>query len=366
MLSNKHTQRIRKIFQFGTIWIVFGLIYTIIEKGFLGDSDHFRSTNNPYNFEKSLMINSTATFFMGVMQGLIEFYFLRKYFIKMSFRKKVVSKAIIYILIIILFVLCLNSVYNSNLLRVSLFSNEILSANLLFIHSFSFLSIVVFVASIIVVCLLFSEVSDYIGHNVLTNFFNGKYHRSQTEERVFMFLDMKSSTSIAEKLGHVKYYQLLNQYYADMTNPILESSGEIYQYAGDNIIISWTVNNGLNKNNCINCFFNIKKTITQQSAKYKESFGLMPEFKAAIHCGKVTTGEIGVVKKEIVFTGDVLNTTDRIQGLCNVYNVDLLISDLILAGIKINGLYQQKEIGLCQLKGKNERVKLFTLIENDN
>ena len=361
MFSKKHTQRIRTILQFGIIWLVFGIVYSLLEKGLLGNSDHYPSTGNPYHFKESIIINGIATFIMGIMQGIIEFYFLRRLFINRSFRKKIVWKTWIYIFIIIVFILCLNSVYNSNALHVSLFSNEVMRTNLLFIKSFTFWSIIIFVGCIVMLCLLFSEISDYIGHNVLTNFFNGKYHRSKTEERIFMFLDMKSSTTIAEKLGHVRYYKLLNVYYADMTNAILETSGEIYQYAGDNIIISWTLKNGLYNSNCINCFFNIKKSLANRSEKYKEDFGLMPGFKAAIHCGKVTTGEIGVIKKEIIFTGDVLNTTDRIQNLCNQYNVDLLISDSLLPGIKINGSYQAKEIGLCELKGKDEKVKLFTL-----
>lgn len=361
MFSKKHTQRIRTIFQFGTIWLVCGIVYSLLEKGLLGTSDHYPATGNPYHFKESMIINSIATFVMGMIQGLIEFYFLRKLFITMSFRKKIISKTFIYVLLIILFILCLNTVYNSNALHVSIFSSEVLRMNLLFIKTFSFWSIIIFVGFIVLLCLLFSEISDYIGHNVLTNFFNGKYHRSKTEERIFMFLDMRSSTTIAEKLGHVQYYKLLNYYYADMTNAILETSGEIYQYAGDNIIISWTLKSGRANTNCINCFFNIKKSLANQSEKYKEDFGLIPGFKAAIHCGKVTTGEIGVIKKEIIFTGDVLNTTDRIQNLCNQYNVDLLVSDSLLPNIKINGSYKTKEIGLCELKGKDEKVKLFTL-----
>jgi len=361
MFTKKHIQRIRTIFQFGTIWLVCGFVYSLLEKGLLGNSDHYPATGNPYHFKESIIINSIATLVMGIAQGVIEFYFLRKLFIKVSFRKKIIWKTFIYVFLIILFILCLNTVYNSNALGLSLFSYEVMRMNLLFIKTFSFWSIIIFVGFIVMLCLLFSEISDYIGHNVLTNFFNGRYHRSKTEERIFMFLDMRSSTTIAERLGHVQYYKLLNNYYADMTNAILETNGEIYQYAGDNIIVSWTLKNGLTNDNCINCFFKIKRSLSNQSDKYKEDFGLMPGFKAAIHCGTVTTGEIGVIKKEIIFTGDVLNTTDRIQNLCNQYNVDLLISDSLLPNIQTKGMFETKEIGLCELKGKDEKVKLFTI-----
>ena len=361
MLSKKHSQRLRKILQFGFIWLVFGIVYSLLEKGLLGNSDHYPSTGNPYNFERSIIINSIATFIMGLAQGFTEFYFIQKFFIKKSFLQKIIWKSLIYITLIVIFILCLNTVYNSNALHQSIFSNEVMRVNLLFIKNFSFWSIIIFVGCLVILCLLFSEISDYIGQNVLTNFFNGKYHRSKTEERIFMFLDMKSSTTIAEKLGHVQYYKLLNHYYADMTESILASSGEIYQYAGDNIIISWTMQTGLVNNNCINCFFNIKDSINNRSEKYTEDFGLVPGFKAGLHYGKVTTGEIGVIKKEIIFTGDVLNTTDRIQNLCNQYNTDLLISDILLSNLSPSESYKTKEIGICQLKGKDEKVRIFTL-----
>ncbi len=61
-------------------------------------------------------------------------------------------------------------------------------------------------------------------------------------------------------------------------------------------------------------FFSMKAAITKQTRKYNEKFGLLPEFKAGFHIGKVITGEIGVIKKDIIFTDDVLNTSARYKG----------------------------------------------------
>jgi adenylate cyclase len=48
----------------------------------------------------------------------------------------------------------------------------------------------------------------------------------------------------------------------------------------------------------------------------------------------VTTGEIGTIKKDIVYSGDVLNTTARIVALCNFYKEELLISGLLYQELK--------------------------------
>ena len=105
----------------------------------------------------------------------------------------------------------------------------------------------------------------------------------------------------------------------------------------------------------------MKAAITKQASKYNVKFGLFPEFKAGFHFGKVTTGEIGVIKKEIIFTGDVLNTTARIQGLCNTYNVDMLISGDLMKKLGLDSQFQITTLGGSELRGKDEKVELFTI-----
>jgi adenylate cyclase len=80
--------------------------------------------------------------------------------------------------------------------------------------------------------------------------------------------------------------------------------------------------------------------------------------------GKVTTGEIGVIKKEITFSGDVLNTTARIQGLCNTYKVDLLTSEKLINALESNEAFKLKALGEAELRGRNEKINLFTIEKN--
>jgi adenylate cyclase len=205
------------------------------------------------------------------------------------------------------------------------------------------------------------EVSQNVSLSVLQNFFTGKYNKPIQEERIFMFLDMKSSTSIAESMGHIRYFEMLKEYYADLSEPVMKYYGEVYQYAGDEMIVSWTLKNGLQNNHCVQCFFAMKAVLHRQSNKYQAKFGLLPAFKAGFHLGMVTTGEIGVLRKEIVFTGDVLNTTARIQGLCNTYNVDNLLSGDLLNKLHLPGQFQIQALGENTLRGRDEKIALFTM-----
>ena len=123
----------------------------------------------------------------------------------------------------------------------------------------------------------------------------------------------------------------------------------------------YNIKNGLKNNNCLNCFFAMKESLSKQSEKYQSQFGILPTFKAGFHFGRVTTGEIGVIKKDIIFTGDVLNTTARIQGLCNDYNVDILISDQLRNKMDIESEFNIQSQGIHELRGRKETIKLFTV-----
>ena len=176
-----------------------------------------------------------------------------------------------------------------------------------------------------------------------------------------MFLDMKSSTTIAEKLGHVAYFDLLQRYFAAMSDPIINHHGEVYQYIGDEVVVSWKLEAGLRNNHCIRCFFAIKEKMHQQKEEFRKKFGAFPDFRAGIHCGEVTTGEIGALKKEIVFSGDILNATARIQGLCKVYEQDLLISEDLYRELPDKTSFHFIELGAADLRGKTQSLRLYAV-----
>ncbi len=179
-------------------------------------------------------------------------------------------------------------------------------------------------------------------------------------ERIFMFLDIISSTSIAEKLGHVKFFELINDFFNDIAESIYARKGEIYQYVGDEVVVSWPFKEGIKDNNVLHCFFDIVDTIESLSAKYIERYDLVPGFKAGMHYGKVSTGTIGTLKKEIIYTGDVLNTTSRIEGQCNLYKVNNLLSKDLIDVLPDGDLFEFDRIGEINLRGKASIVTLYT------
>jgi adenylate cyclase len=194
----------------------------------------------------------------------------------------------------------------------------------------------------------------------------GRYRRPMSEKKIFMFLDLKSSTTLAEKLDRYSYSKLLQEFFNDITDPVINCSGEIYQYVGDEVVLMWDINKGLDNNNCLNCFYMIREKVNERKDSYVNEFGFVPEFKAGVHIGEAIVTEVGELKKEIVYHGDVLNTASRIQSECNRFNASLLISGELAAVLnKSNNIVIRSE-GQILLKGKENEVELFSVIFSGN
>ncbi|MBC6994098.1 adenylate/guanylate cyclase domain-containing protein [Neolewinella lacunae] len=215
---------------------------------------------------------------------------------------------------------------------------------------------------IVILAYFFLEMNNKFGPGKLQKIFLGKFNTPVEEERIFMFLDLKSSTTIAEKLGGIQYHLFLKEVFSDVTIPILATQGDIYQYIGDEIVLTWEITHPENAVNCIQCFFEIQQLLEKKESRYLRKFGLTPQFKAGAHFGYVIAGEIGVIKRDITYSGDVLNTTARIQGMCNELKSNFLISRPLFEMGGLNAQdYKFEQKGDILLKGKAESMELIAV-----
>ncbi|MEJ2005405.1 MAG: adenylate/guanylate cyclase domain-containing protein, partial [Cyclobacteriaceae bacterium] len=178
--------------------------------------------------------------------------------------------------------------------------------------SYEFIRLFPFWLLILTGTLITLFINDKYGPGELKKFLLGKYFHPKDERRFFMFLDLKGSTGIAEKLGEHQYFSFIQKVFKDVTPVLLDTEGEVYQYVGDEMVLTWKVKKGIRDLNCIRCFQGIRHLLDELAPVYMEQFGVIPEFKAGLHVGAAVVGEIGVIKRDIAYSGDVLNTTARI------------------------------------------------------
>ena len=326
--------------------------------------------NSPYSLGPSLRFNVKNYFLtnllIGVISGVLGGVLLvavnSQLFRKRSFKFSVLTTIFAYVFIFILITIVATYVNLLNENGRHGISHDIIKTSLDYILDPTLITYFILWGVIILFTLFLLQVNDKFGPGVLLKFITGNYHQPKKEERIFMFMDMRSSTSIAEKIGNEKYFNLLRDLFSDITNTILNNEGEIYQYVGDEIVISWSIKKGIRNANCLRCFTQIQEKLIELGPIYKKKYQLIPEFKAGIHYGLVMAGEIGVIKKDIIYSGDVLNTTARIQEQCNKYNVDILISKETLELLSTNNKhYEQIPLGSIELRGKERKIDLNTI-----
>jgi adenylate cyclase len=201
-----------------------------------------------------------------------------------------------------------------------------------------------------------------VGGRVLANFLSGRYRRPFEQERIFLFLDLAGSTTIAERIGHVRYHSFLRAFLEDLEEPVLEHGGEVYQYVGDEVVITWPVADRRANGRCVTCHFAIVDAIARSRRRYEARFGVVPAFRSGIHCGSVVAGEIGEHRKQIVFVGDVVNTASRVEAEARARGCDLVVSGALLAQVELPAGVETRPLGVVRLKGKAGQVELFELV----
>jgi adenylate cyclase len=205
------------------------------------------------------------------------------------------------------------------------------------------------------------QMNRMIGANILRYFVAGVYHRPKVEPRIFLFLDLEGSTQLAERLGSTAYFELLRRIVDDLTEPILDAEGEIYQYAGDEVVVTWPLEVGARSANCVRCFFDIRDAITREAARYQHDFGVVPRFRGGLHGGAVTAGELGDLRQQIVFVGDILNTAARLEEYAKRAGEELVASGALLERLDLPPGVAARACGNLALKGKAEPVAAYAL-----
>jgi adenylate cyclase len=201
-----------------------------------------------------------------------------------------------------------------------------------------------------------------LGGRTLIALLTGRYHQPRSEERIVLFLDLRGSTELAERLGDEAFHRFLNRVFFDLTEPVLAAGGEIYRYVGDEIIVTWPLVKGARDPAAVACPFAIESALARRRAEYRRSFGAEPRLRCALHAGPLIVGEMGDIKREIVMLGDTMNTAARIEEACRTTGRDVIASSSLLHAIRsLPPDVRAEPLGTMRLRGKQEGIDLFAL-----
>jgi adenylate cyclase len=205
------------------------------------------------------------------------------------------------------------------------------------------------------------QISQIIGQRTLRDWVLGRYHRPRHEHRFFLFVDIMGSTALAERIGPVAVHQFLNSVFLQAADPVDDYRGEIYQYVGDEMVITWLEREGRPWARPIGCFIAIQAALEASAPDFVQAFGISPRVRGALHFGPVVVGEVGGRKRDIVFHGDVMNTTARLEQMARELDRPLVISADAWCHLPDADQWAVEDLGTHVLRGRASPVQVYAM-----
>lgn len=282
---------------------------------------------------------------------------------KRSFRTLLILRLVLYtttVLFCMLFVLIGYRMLRYDLNFLAVLRSEEFQR---YVWEEDFLIGALYTLGVVTIAIFILQIRRRIGPKILMGFITGNYYHPQEVERIILFIDIPYGKEVIERIGRIAYFRYLNDILFDVTEIILHRKAHIYEYVDSNILLSWDMEGGTTDANCVRCFFEMQQEIEARKITYYEKYGFIPQFRASLHCGPVIRGEIGDVKSQVKYHGDMMNTAARILGKTSSEH-PLLISEELLRQLDLPVLYRSEPLGPFELRGKQRTVELHALFEN--
>jgi adenylate cyclase len=223
-------------------------------------------------------------------------------------------------------------------------------------YSDTFWSGLIYSAVISVVINLARGIANIIGPRAFLNFIAGRYHSPVEESRFVLFVDIAGSTGLAERLGGVGIHRFLDRTFRLLTLAVVDYRGEVLDYVGDEVIVTWPEKSGAVDCRPLQCFMAMRDELSRAASQFEREFGAVPRIRGSLHFGPVIIGEIGDVKRAIVFNGDVMNTAARLEELSRGVDGGFLASRAAMERFKSVPPFAVRDLGRLPIRGRADGI----------
>ena len=298
-----------------------------------------------------MMVGAVNGFLMGISIGVVELFVLdgpmRGWLGDLSFTASLIVRSAIYAVIIMLLQL--------------LQSSEVILGSPGDTPSRGFWFGVIYSALVSVAMNLGFGIANIIGHRAFLNFITGRYHAPVEENRFVLFVDIAGSTGLAEQLGGVGIHRFLDRTFRLLTLTVVDYRGEVLNYVGDEVIVTWPEDIGAIDCRPLRCFVAMRGALIDASQQFEREFGAAPRIRGSLHFGPVIVGEIGDVKRAIVFNGDVMNTAARLEELSRNVDGGFLASRAAMERFKSAPPFTVRDLGRLPIRGRVDGIDVVGL-----
>lgn len=193
----------------------------------------------------------------------------------------------------------------------------------------------------------------------------------ENREISVMFCDIREFSGISERLHPVELTRFINRFLTPMTEQVLAHEGTIDKYIGDCIMAIW--NAPLDNPRHPECAARTALAMRRELVRFNEevrgeteSYGHVPlpvRMGIGINTGECCVGNMGsTVRFEYSALGNEVDMASRLEGLCKLYGVDILLGPN--THFRISGL-ATLEMDLIRVKGKTAPARIHALLGDE-
>jgi adenylate cyclase len=200
---------------------------------------------------------------------------------------------------------------------------------------------------------------NLVGRRAFFNFLTGRYHDPVEECRFVLFVDIAGSTRLAQRFGGVGIHRFLDRTFRLLALSATDFRGEVLDYVGDEVIVTWPEKVGAVDCRPLRCFIDMRVALDHAAPHLMREFGAVPKIRGSLHFGSVVIGEIGDIKRAIVFTGDVMNIAARLEELSRETEGGFLVSRAAMERFNAAPPVAVRDLGRMEIRGRSDGIDVF-------
>lgn len=175
-----------------------------------------------------------------------------------------------------------------------------------------------------------------------------------------LFSDIRSFTTLSEKMTPEENFRFLNSYLKRMGPIIRRHNGFIDKYIGDAVMSLFPEE----PERALRAAIEMQAEIREYN-RHRMRQGYDPlNVGMGIHTGALMLGTIGEQERlEGTVISDAVNLASRLEGLTKQYDAAILISQDTLFALPDPGAYKFRVLDQVQVKGKEEKVSVVEILD---
>lgn len=186
--------------------------------------------------------------------------------------------------------------------------------------------------------------------------------RGEDKEMTILFSDIRSFTSLSEKLSPLQISDLLHDYFTPMTKVVTTNLGTLDKFIGDAMMAFWNAPVDVENHQylAIKSGMEMIDALKVLNEDFVERYGNKVAFGIGLHAGRASVGNMGSDELfDYTVIGDSVNLASRLEGLSKFYGVELVISETLVDYCGADFVVQ--ELDTVRVKGKEKPISIYTV-----